>query len=362
MGAPGVRFVPLSRRKLKVFIGFCLLGASALAFPRAARACDLCGCYTPQLEMLSPLQAEAARSWTSGVYGAVAEQFTHFGTLQYEGEEVPNPTDQHLDSSITQLVGGYTFNSRFALQVNLPLIYRSFQRPEGFAIDRGTESGLGDVSLLGKLVLFQRESGGGRTVNFDDPKSPRIESVAPDFTCAAVLISGVKFPTGDSSRLKEEFNEIEIEGAPESGIHGHDLTLGTGSYDGIFGGQFALQYKNFFFEQELQFTLRGDGLHQYHFANDLSWSGGPGYYFVRTPRAIVGLQGLISGEYKDVDRFRGQVAPDTGITSVFAGPLLRASLGKISAEVAVEIPLSMDNTALQAVPDYRISAAFALRF
>ena len=51
-------------------------------------------------------------------------------------------------------MGGYSFNSRFALQVNVPLIYRSFQRPEGFAIDRGTESGLGDVSLLGKLVLF----------------------------------------------------------------------------------------------------------------------------------------------------------------------------------------------------------------
>ena len=37
---------------------------------------------------------------------------------------------------------------RFALQVNVPLIYRSFQRPEGFAIDRGTVSGLGDASLL----------------------------------------------------------------------------------------------------------------------------------------------------------------------------------------------------------------------
>ncbi|HEX4666830.1 MAG TPA: hypothetical protein VH207_09525 [Chthoniobacterales bacterium] len=354
--------LPAEEIVLQRFISLGLLGALTLAFPRAARACDLCGCYTPQLETLSPLQAEAARSWTSGVYGAVAEQFTHFGTLQFEGDEVPNPTDQHLDSSITQLVGAYTFNSRFALQVNIPLIYRSFERPEGFAIDRGTESGLGDISLLGKFVLFHVEKGGGRTVNFDDPKSPRIEIVGPDFTCSGVLIGGVKFPTGDSSRLKEEFNEIEIEGAPESGIHGHDLTLGTGSYDGIFGGQFALRYKNFFFEQDLQFTLRGDGLHQYHFANDLSWSGGPGYYFVRTPQAIVGLQGIISGEYKDVDRFQGKVAEDTGITSIFAGPRLRASLGRISAEVAVEIPLSIDNSALQAVPDYRISAAFALRF
>ena len=112
----------------------------------------------------------------------------------------------------------------------------------------------------------------------------------PDFTCSAIFLGGVKFPTGDSSRIKEEFNEVEIEGAPASGIHGHDLTLGTGSYDGIFGGQMSLRYKSFFFEQNLQFTLRGDGLHQYHFANDLSWSGGAGYYFVRNPRAVVGLR------------------------------------------------------------------------
>jgi len=344
-----------------------------LALLLPARACDLCGCYTPQLEELPRLTpavslaepaAAMARtpSWTSGWYGAVAEQFTHFGTLQFEGDEVPNPTGQYLNSSITQLVGGYSFNNRFTLQVNVPLIYRAFKRPEGFAIDRGTESGLGDISLLGKVILFNIESGGWRRVNFDDPKSPHIEVHEADFTFSGVFIGGVKFPTGDSSRLKEEFNEIEVEGVPESGIHGHDLTLGTGSYDGIFGGQISLRYKNFFFQQELQFTLRGDGLHQYHFANDLAWSGGPGYYFVRNSRLIAGLQMVISGEYKDVDRFRGDAAEDTGITSVFAGPRVLFSLGRVSAEVAAEFPLTIENTALQAVPDYRLTGAIAFRF
>src|SRR5450432_2198098 len=342
------------------------LAATAVRAP----ACDLCGCYTPQMEALPQSDTPAllggtsvgGHSWMSGLYGAVAEQFTYFSTAQIDGREVDNPTDQHLDSFITQLVGGYTFNSRFALQVNVPLIYRSFQRPEEFAIDRGTESGLGDVSLLGKFVLLHTESGSRRELNFDDPKAPRMEVREPDFTFSALFLGGVKFPTGGTSRIKEEFHEVEVEGAPESGIHGHDLTLGTGSYDGIFGGQASLRYKNFFFEQNLQFTLRGDGLHQYHFANDLSWSGGPGYYFVRNPHAIVGLQAVISGEYKDVDRFRGNPAEDTGITSVFAGPRVVVSLGKISAEIAVELPLTIDDTAFQIVPDYRISGAIAIRF
>ena len=81
----------------------------------------------------------AMQSWRDRLYFAVGEQFTYFNTVQVDGQEVPNETDQYLASSITQLVAGYAFNSRFALQLNVPLIYRSFQRPEGFAIDRGTE-------------------------------------------------------------------------------------------------------------------------------------------------------------------------------------------------------------------------------
>lgn len=149
---------------------------------------------------------------------------------------------------------------------------------------------------------------------------------------------------------------------PESGIHGHDLALGTGSYDGIIGGQVSLRYRSFFLQADTQFTLRGDGAHQYRFANDLSWSGGPGYYLVRKPDVIVGVQLATSGEYKEFDRFRGKRAEDTGITSVFLGPRVVGSVGKWSGEVGVDVPVSIDNTALQVVPDYRVRASVAVRF
>ena len=336
---------------------------SLLAFATAAKtgqACDLCGCYTPQFEARPDFNDVSL--FEKHVYAAVAEQFTHFGTLQFEGNEVSNPTGQYLDSSITQLVVGYGFTSRFSLQINVPLIYRSFERPEGFAIDKGTESGLGDISLLGKFLVYHHESGGPAKLKFDDPKNPHFEPTDPDLTVSALLIGGVKFPTGNTDRLKEEFNEVEVPGAPESGIHGHDLTLGTGSYDGILGGQFSLRYKSFFFQADSEFTIRGDGAHQYNFANDISWSAGPGFYVVRNHRTIVGLQVACSGEHKDVDRFQGQPAEDTGITSVFLGPRIVVSHDRFSGEFAAELPVSIDNTALQAVPDYRIRGSFAIRF
>jgi len=59
----------------------------------------------------------------TGFYTAIAEQFTHFGTLQFDDHEVSNPTGQRLDSSITQFVVGYEINNRLALQFNAPFIY-----------------------------------------------------------------------------------------------------------------------------------------------------------------------------------------------------------------------------------------------
>ncbi len=42
----------------------------------------------------------------SGFYTAIAEQFTYFGSLQFDDHEVANPTGQRLDSSVTQFVIG----------------------------------------------------------------------------------------------------------------------------------------------------------------------------------------------------------------------------------------------------------------
>jgi hypothetical protein len=107
----------------------------------------------------------------SGFYAAVAEQFTHFGTVQFDGDGIANPTGQRLDSSITQFVIGYDINERFALQFNAPLIYRDFRRPEGFNIDEGTESGFGDISLLAKAVVWHFASAAYREFKVEE-KNP----------------------------------------------------------------------------------------------------------------------------------------------------------------------------------------------
>jgi hypothetical protein len=334
---------------------FSILSISTAA---PALACDLCGCYTPTLEVAHE------KPWR--FYAGASEQFTHFGTDRQDGTKVGNPTGQYLDSSNTQIVVGATFlDNRFGLQVNVPLIYRSYKRPVGFDIQRGTVSGVGDVSLLANFVVFRkealfRETGGGLS---KDGKTtlPGVRG-EPDFSASLNLIAGLKFPTGDSSRIKEEFNEVEVDGAPESGIHGHDLALGTGSYDGVFGAEFFLRYKAVFFQAETQFTWRGKGRYAYRYANDFSWSGGPGVYLFRHDDKSLGLQCVLSGETKGLDIFLGEPATDTGVTSLYVGPRIVASFGRVDGEVGVDLPAIMNTTDFQTTADYRIRAALTIRF
>ena len=125
------------------------------------------------------------------------------------------------------------------MQVNVPLIYRAYKRPEGFTIDQGTESGLGDISLTGTFRMY--------------------EYIGTDGMFFWVVLGGVKFPTGNSHRLREELNEMEVPGAPESGIHGHDLALGSGSYDGIIGTSVFGEWKRLFATASVQYAIRSAG-------------------------------------------------------------------------------------------------------
>lgn len=314
---------------MKKILSVLFCGAVSSAF-----SCDLCAVYSAN---------QAHGEVGKGFYAGVAEQYTHFGTVQVEGNEVDNPTGQHLESVISQLYGGYNFNDKFGVQFNIPVIYRSFKRPEGFAIDRGTESGIGDVSLLGNW----------RVLRYEKMK----------FTFLWNLLGGVKFPTGSTDRIKEEFSEVDIPGAPESGIHGHDLTLGSGSFDGIVGTGAFLRYKRAFMTLNAQYTIRSTGDFDYRFANDVTWSAGPGAYVVLQEQFTVSVQAVVSGEYKGLDSFQGAPAEDTGVTAVYLGPQINFTWSdNFSAEIGTDFPVSIANSSLQTVPDYRVRGGVTWKF
>lgn len=325
---------------------------------------------------------EPLRPRTGGFYAAAAEQYTFFGTTKFSGQEVPNAANQYEQSSITQLIAGYNLNDRLGVQVNVPLIDREYKRPEGFNTDRGSVGGVGDVSLLFNFVAFHKETNfsksfpaPGRSRDGKDGKEAAPDSSGPsdrgqkDFSFSLNLIGGVKFPTGSAGRIKEEFNEVEVEGATPSGIHGHDLALGSGSYDAVLGAGIFTRYKAGFFQANVQYSVRTTGAYDYRYANDVSFDAGPGYFLLQGKRfgglqpLTFGAQFIVSGEHKNRDTFRGEIAEDTGTTAVYVGPRLLAGVGnRYIGEIGADLPVRIDNTSFQVVPSYRIRAGVSVKF
>lgn len=325
-----------------------------------ASACDICSVYT----LLGASESDL------GVYAGLFEQYSDFGTLRLDGDEVPNEEDQSLRSSISQVILGYQFNRRFGVQANVPLIDRSYERPgqEGEGMERGSESGLGDVSVVALWRALERIEG---------------ESVR-----AVSLIAGVKLPSGDSDRLAEELAEghhdegeeqagehahaapvTSLRGAHEgehhaaSGVHGHDLALGSGSTDYLVGGSAFLSWKRLATRASAQYAIRTEGDFDYRYANDATWNVEAGVFALLSHERSLRVGVGVSGEKKGEDELRGEPLPDTAIEAIYAGPAISYSRGEdLFAELNLDLPVEQETSDLQIVPDWRARFAFSYRF
>jgi len=352
---------PLAHRRwthVHCTLGLAMLSfATALGAPMSTLACDICAVYTA---------TEQGESRTGPRLG-VAVQYTHFGTLQDDGHEVSNPEDESVDSVTTQLVLGYQVTPRIGLQLNLPIIDRDFVRVEDGRRVHGSVSGPGDLTLLGHVLVHS--------------------VVTENSVFRFSLLGGLKLPTGDSERLGEELAEVEgaalrrrfvarhTDPGPDpgepgggvehhaSGVHGHDLALGSGSIDGLVGGDLYWSWRRAFVTGELHYSIRTEGDFAYRFANDLTWAGGPGAYVLLDHDYSLALQAVVSGETKGKDRQAGQRLDDTAATSLFVGPYVLFTWGtSLGAEAGIDLPVVQNNTSLQIVADYRVRAAAMWRF
>lgn len=326
-----------------------VVAAAGLLGARAVSACDICAIYT----------ATVMQETRTGLRLGIGQQYTHFSTLKVDGDEASNPADERLDSSITQLVVGYQIHPRVGVQLNLPLIARDFRRLTANGRQNGDESGPGDLTLSASVLAWSHVSERS-VINLS-------------------LLAGLKFPTGDTGRLNEEkgphprdvLNDnllsIDRGGVAHeevaSGIHGHDLALGSGSFDPIIGARLLATWDDFYWTTALQYSIRTRGSFDYEYADELIVNAGPGFYVLARHDYTLGLGPVLVTETKGKDNIDGKIRDDTGITSLYAGPAIHFTWGtSLSFELAADLPAIQNNTALQIVPDFRLRGGGVWRF
>lgn len=360
----------------RLLLRLLMLGLTALVgFPaRRADACDLCAIYTA---------TEVQQSRTGPSLG-VAEQFTYFGTTRDDGHTVAGADEEEMSSSITQIVFGYNFSETIGAQLTVPIIARNFKRfEEGVLVD-DDETGFGDLSLVAFYSPFRW--------------------VSVDSVVRTTLMAGIKLPSGDSDRLGEETAEAEDDttvpdfpdvpgrglpgfftdtanytgtavsnhtnhdGGTASALHGHDIALGSGSVDGVFGARIFSSWKRLFANGSVQYFVRSRGSFNYQYANDLLWQVATGAFLALDDVALergytLNLSALFSGETKGKDNLSGVKLDDTGYTALYLGPSMTFTWGEsLQATLAGDLPVLQNNTGVQLVPDFRIRGGLTWRF
>lgn len=321
-----------------------------------ANACDLCAVY----------RAADAKGETGAGFGfTVAEQYIPYRTSQVNGEVVHPANPDWVDSSITHFVLGYNVSSRFGVSLNVPLVVQQFKRtdlsysltaPPVIFTEQGTETGLGDMSLIGRFAVFQKlEMEYGFVVN---------------------VLGGVKFPTGNDERLDDEVEQTEIftallpPGTPHdplshsiSSVHQHNLSPGSGSYDGIFGVTMSGNWQRLFLNAQFQYYLRSEGRSGFKYGNELMISGGPGIFVLLDKSYTLSLQAFALYDDMAEDELLGVASTATGLTAWYLGPVVNFTWGsRLSANVGAEFPLSIENNGYQSVPNYRLHGGVSWRF
>ncbi|MFN2375759.1 MAG: hypothetical protein ABR538_04430 [Candidatus Binatia bacterium] len=362
---------PFARRQRRalcavVALPFAMATMSVMSAAPARAGCDLCAIYTGAL-----LQRDR-----TGIFLGLSEQYTDFSTIREGTSEVANPGQEWMGSSTTQVMAGYAFTPWMGLQLNLPLIHREYRRLEEGMPVRGDVGGLGDLSVVGRFTPVSRAVG--------------------EVLFHVEMLAGIKAPTGDSDLLAEEMgghHEEEEEhhddgghehalraggqGVPaspgrgaaheghhhEGAIHGHDLALGTGSWDGIFGTRLYASWKRLFAQVSLQYIVRGNGDFGYEYADFFSWEAGPGLYLVAGGDWTTSLRLVTSGEKKGRDHQGGSLVDATAVNRVYVGPGLWLTWAdRMSGELTVDLPVYQDVTGRQISPDYRLRAGLNWRF
>jgi hypothetical protein len=327
-----------------IFVAFCSQPVLALDF----------GADTP----IIPSQVNLGPGFVAGL----AEQVTYFNNTQFNGRpprgpgNVPIPFDQQYLTSVTsEPFLGYNFSDRVGVRLELPVIYRQYQRIlPGNAItvflrSPGSLWGLGDIRLLGNVGLIKNNT--------------------PDCDVNWNFTAGVKFPTGNPDQLALTPQQIVLS---SSGITGSDLALGSGSYDGVIGTDIFLRHTRLFFSAETQYAIRSEGAFTYQYANDLSWSGGPGVYWIMKEDETLSFQAVVSGDTKGADTqfgiLRGGIPGrfslgNTGETGVYLGPQINFTWHKnVSAQLGADLPVSVVTDGVQIVPTFRVHGAVTVSF
>lgn len=295
----------------------------------SAFACDYCGIYTP-------LQVRERQAGQLDM--GIRQDLIGYSKTRLDGGNAPGLGSQNIKINVTELTAQYSLTNRFSLLLAVPLINENFKRRIQNGIERGSDSGIGEVALYTDFTLARKALTNGGYFQWD-------------------FFAGVKLPTGSSDAL----NELPPVDA-QSGIYQSALAIGSGSVDFPIATGIRRETRNWLLDASIQYNLRTEGDYNYQIGNDLRWEFGIGKRFIEEDSFAINTQIFLSGLTKEQDTQSGQDITNSGRSFLSIGPKIEATWSnKYTVFGRIDVPLTMDNDGLQNLQDHRGVIGFNVR-
>jgi hypothetical protein len=275
------------------------LGAAAV--PRVARACSLCGCGDPLVDV-SDSVPHAARF-------RLALDFEYL-TASAASDGDPTATESITQETLRPVVV-YSPTERFNLVLQVPLVRKAWEL-SGASPESATNVGLGDVDLGARWFFYEHRDFGAMSRQ------------------ALGISAGISMPTGANDATDDTGMRID-----------DHAQLGTGSwgpYVGLVYGYHRDPWNLF-----ASVTVRGHttSSYGYQYGTSLQWSARVDYRITDGFAVEAGLD----GRYAAQDTAMGDVQTNTGGLVLSAAPGLSVRVGGdiwLRARIQVPFVTSLD--------------------
>ena len=199
---------------------------------------------------------------------------------------------------------------------------------------QGGDSGLGDISLLARVRVFQHHT------------------LATTTTVA--LLAGVKMPSGSTRGRADNGDYLDAH-----------LQLGSGATDGLFGASMSHARGRWSVIANMLGALKGQGeagAHDYDYGDSINYDLTGRFRISPATLGAAAQQWFVScglaGEVRGQETEAGSRIDDTGGHVLFVQPGLQLNLGgRWTLELWTQVPIHHDLSGTQLGDDLKVSAA-----
>jgi hypothetical protein len=270
-----------------------------------------------------PINTETAI--ISGIEGAALRSFTKY--TEKSGVLSGGKTGRLSVTAVPIVIPYELLPNKLVIVGKIPYLEKRRKIETGGTVERLSSRGFGDLSLLAKYLIYQRD--------------------ALKQTTRGILIGGIKFPTGRDGKP----------GLPQS------LQNGSGSFDYTGGLAFTHIKGRLGIHADLLYTLKteannfefGDTF-QYDLA--LGWRLIPAVYKTY-PAKQLNLYLELNGTYSKKNEQNGLEMADSGGNTLFLSPGIQFIPGRaFLVEASLQIPIAENLNGTQLETDYAFMVGF----